>query len=163
VKQRRTYFRRKANTNRLLDCLVALDGGAAAGGTDKCQDETPASTYWVHTNSLLPIKGPPNFLFSRSFAPHGVFRKQWRTAYVRRAGRLPIASPQTISRCCQLRTRCQREVRRGALLSNPLMAARIAPTAGGPAHWTALGQKAAPPALVAAKVPQAAPISRPPA
>jgi hypothetical protein len=81
VKQRRSYFRRKANTNRLLDCLVALDGGAAANGTDKCQGETPASTYWVHIDSLLPIKGLPNFVFSCSFAPLDVFRKQRRVVY----------------------------------------------------------------------------------
>jgi hypothetical protein len=48
---------------------------------------------------------------------------------------------------------------------------RSSPTKGASAqdvgvdhgYWTALGQKIAPPALVAAKVPQAAPISRPPA
>ena len=112
---------------------------------------------------MAKVPGPSNFVFSRSFASYGVFRKHWWAAYVRQPGGLPIASPQAISECCQLRTRCQREMRRGALLSKPLMAARIAPTAGGPAHWTALGQKTAPPALVAAKVPQAAPISRPPA
>ena len=130
------------------------------GGKDDdeaSRNKCPASG-WVGVH--LP---PPNFVFSCSFAPPGVFRKHWRAAYVWQACRLPIASPQAISRCCQLRTRCQREVRRAALLSKPLMAARIAPTAGGPAHWTALSQKTAPPALVAAKVPQAAPISRPPA